>query len=149
MAIACRGSPAAPEACSITGRNSAATKKRGAARAVLEHGFACIARIRRFRLRDSIRKFSQLKIAYGNGRGSEAARSLSCLICPRLVAPEPRRLPGPIAGTLAPRKSLQGKLMRLRSSAARLAAVSTATGIAVLLAAGFGFQVLAQGPQRP
>jgi len=36
--------------------------------------------------------------------------------------------------------------MRLRSSAARLAAVSTATGIAVLLAAGFGFEASAQTP---
>ncbi len=36
--------------------------------------------------------------------------------------------------------------MRLRSSAARLAAVSTATGIAVLLAAGFGFEASAQAP---
>lgn len=36
--------------------------------------------------------------------------------------------------------------MRLRSSAARLAALSTATGLAVLLAAGFGFEALAQAP---
>ncbi len=36
--------------------------------------------------------------------------------------------------------------MRLRSSAARLAAVSTATGLAVLLAAGLGFEASAQAP---
>jgi invasion protein IalB len=36
--------------------------------------------------------------------------------------------------------------MRLRSSAARLAAVSAATGFAVLLAAGFGFEASAQTP---
>lgn len=36
--------------------------------------------------------------------------------------------------------------MRLRLSAARLAAVSTATGLAVFLAAGFGFEASAQAP---
>lgn len=36
--------------------------------------------------------------------------------------------------------------MRLRSSAARLAAVTTATGLAVVLAAGFGFEASAQAP---
>ena len=38
--------------------------------------------------------------------------------------------------------------MRLCSSAARLAAVSAATGLAVLLAAGFGFEALAQAPKQ-
>ena len=38
--------------------------------------------------------------------------------------------------------------MRLRSSAARLAALSTATGLAVLLAAGFGFEASAQAPKQ-